>query len=172
MANNPFNTRKNLETKSGKTGIFYSLPALARKFPNVKKLPLSMRVVLEAVMRNVDGKKVTLAHVEQLANWAANGKRVEEIPFVVARVVLQDFTGVPLLADLAAMRSVAARTNNDPKVIEPLVPVDLVVDHSVMIDHFRTPNALELNMKLEFGRNQERYQFMKWGMQAFDTFGF
>ena len=170
MANNPFNTRKNLKTKSGKTGIFYSLPALARKFPNVKKLPLSMRVVLEAVMRNVDGKKVTLAHVEQLANWAANGKRVEEIPFVVARVVLQDFTGVPLLADLAAMRSVAARTNNDPKVIEPLVPVDLVVDHSVMIDHFRTPNALELNMKLEFGRNQERYQFMKWGMQAFDTF--
>ncbi len=170
MANNPFNTRKNFSTKSGKTGAFYSLPALARKFPNVKKMPLSMRVVLEAVMRNVDGKKVTLAHVEQLANWAANGKRVEEIPFVVARVVLQDFTGVPLLADLAAMRSVAARTNNDPKVIEPLVPVDLVVDHSVMIDHFRTPNALELNMKLEFARNQERYQFMKWGMQAFDTF--
>ena len=170
MANNPFNTRKDFSTKSGKTGAFYSLPALARKFPNVKKLPLSMRIVLEAVMRNVDGKKVTLAHVEQLANWAANGKRVEEIPFVVARVVLQDFTGVPLLADLAAMRSVAARTNNDPKVIEPLVPVDLVVDHSVMIDHFRTPNALELNMKLEFQRNQERYQFMKWGMQAFDTF--
>ncbi len=170
MANNPFNTRKNLVTKSGKTGTFYSLPALARKFPNVKRLPLSMRVVLEAVMRNVDGKKVTLAHVEQLANWSATGKRVEEIPFVVARVVLQDFTGVPLLADLAAMRSVAARTNNDPKVIEPLVPVDLVVDHSVMIDHFRTPNALELNMKLEFARNQERYQFMKWGMQAFDTF--
>ena len=170
MANNPFNTRKDFSTKSGKTGAFYSLPALARKFPNVKKMPLSMRIVLEAVMRNVDGKKVTLAHVEQLANWAANGKRVEEIPFVVARVVLQDFTGVPLLADLAAMRSVAARTNNDPKVIEPLVPVDLVVDHSVMIDHFRTPNALELNMKLEFQRNQERYQFMKWGMQAFDTF--
>src|SRR3990172_8489488 len=158
MANNPFNTRKNFTTKSGKTGAFYSLPALARKFPNVKKMPLSMRIVLEAVMRNVDDKKVTLAHVEQLANWAANGKRVEEIPFVVARVVLQDFTGVPLLVDLAAMRSVAARTNNDPKVIEPLVPVDLVVDHSVMIDHFRTPNALELNMKLEFQRNQERYQ--------------
>ncbi|MBW6495226.1 MAG: aconitate hydratase AcnA [Burkholderiaceae bacterium] len=170
MANNPFNTRKDFSTKSGKTGTFYSLPALARKFPNVKKMPLSMRIVLEAVMRNVDDKKVTLAHVEQLANWAANGKRVEEIPFVVARVVLQDFTGVPLLVDLAAMRSVAARTNNDPKVIEPLVPVDLVVDHSVMIDHFRTPNALELNMKLEFQRNQERYQFMKWGMQAFDTF--
>ncbi len=170
MANNPFNSRKDFTTKSGKTGAFYSLPALARKFPNVKKMPLSMRIVLEAVLRNVDGKKVTLEHVEQLANWAANDKRVEEIPFVVARVVLQDFTGVPLLADLAAMRSVAARTNNDPKVIEPLVPVDLVVDHSVMIDYFGTPNALELNMKLEFARNQERYQFMKWGMQAFDTF--
>jgi aconitase A len=111
------------------------------------------------------------ARVQQLANWKPNATRVDEIPFVVARVVLQDFTGVPLLADLAAMRNVAARMGKDPKAIEPLVPVDLVVDHSVMIDHYGTKKALDLNMKLEFERNRERYEFMKWGMQAFDTFG-
>ncbi|HPU52921.1 MAG TPA: aconitate hydratase AcnA, partial [Burkholderiaceae bacterium] len=121
--------------------------------------------------RNCDGKKVTAEHVEQLASWKAVADRTDEIPFVVARVVLQDFTGVPLLADLAAMRTVAKGMGKDPKTIEPLVPVDLVVDHSVMIDHFGSPNAVDLNMKLEFQRNQERYQFMKWGMQAFDTFG-
>ena len=156
---------------SGKTGQLYSLPALARKYPNVNKLPVSIRIVLESVLRNVDGKKVTEAHVEQLANWQPNTKRTDEIPFIVSRVVLQDFTGVPLLADLAAMRTVAAPPwARTPKVIEPLVPVDLVVDHSVMIDHFGSKDALDLNMKLEFKRNQERYQFMKWGMQAFDTF--
>ena len=170
MSTNAFNTLKDFKLKSGKTGKFHSLPALARKFPNVKRLPVSIRIVLESVLRNCDGKKVTQAHIEQLANWKPNDKRVDEIPFVVARVVLQDFTGVPLLADLAAMRGVAAQMKRDPKTIEPLVPVDLVVDHSVMIDHFRTPNALDLNMKLEFQRNAERYQFMKWGMQAFDTF--
>ena len=110
-------------------------------------------------------------HVEQLANWAPNAERTDEIPFVVTRVVLQDFTGVPLLADLAAMRSVAQSLGKSPKTIEPLVPVDLVVDHSVMVDYYGTPKALDLNMKLEFQRNNERYQFMKWGMQAFDTFG-
>ncbi|HWL27563.1 MAG TPA: aconitate hydratase AcnA, partial [Burkholderiaceae bacterium] len=115
--------------------------------------------------------KITEKHVRQLAGWKPRAKRTSEIPFVVARVVLQDFTGVPLLADIAAMRSVAARMGKDPKRIEPLVPVDLVVDHSVMIDHYGTKDALDLNMKLEFQRNQERYQFMKWGMQAFDTFG-
>ena len=170
MSRNVFDTLKDFRLKSGKTGRFHSLPALAKKFPNVKKLPVSIRIVLESVLRNVDGKKITQAHVEQLANWKPNDKRVDEIPFVVARVVLQDFTGVPLLADLAAMRGVASRMGKNPKVIEPLVPVDLVVDHSVMIDHFRRPDALELNMKLEFERNAERYQFMKWGMQAFDTF--
>ncbi|MCO5119831.1 MAG: aconitate hydratase AcnA [Burkholderiaceae bacterium] len=171
MGNNAFKTLKEFKLKSGKTAKFHSLPALARKFPNVRRLPVSIRIVLESVLRNCDGLKVTEAHVEQLANWRPNANRVDEIPFVVARVVLQDFTGVPLLADLAAMRSVAAGTGADPKVIEPLVPVDLVVDHSVMIDHFGTPKALEQNMKLEFQRNNERYQFMKWGMQAFDTFG-
>jgi len=170
MAHNAFKTLKDFEMKSGKTGKLYSLPALAKKFPNVSKLPLSIRIVLEAVLRNVDGKKVTEAHVEQLANWQPNDKRTDEIPFIVARVVLQDFTGVPLLADLAAMRNVADKMGKNPKRIEPLVPVDLVVDHSVMIDHYGTPDALDLNMKLEFQRNRERYQFMKWGMQAFDTF--
>ncbi len=165
-----FKTLKNFKLKSGKTGQFYSLPALTKQFPNIAKLPISVRIVLESVLRNCDGKKVTEEHVKQLANWSATGKRVEEIPFVVARVVLQDFTGVPLLADLAAMRGVAKKMGKNPKIIEPLVPVDLVVDHSVMIDHYGTKSALDLNMKLEFQRNNERYQFMKWGMQAFDTF--
>ena len=158
-------------TASGKTGRFYSLPALAQRFPRIARLPVSLRIVLEAVLRHCDGRKVLPEHVEQLANWAPQAERKDEIPFVVARVVLQDFTGVPLLADLAAMRSAAARLGQAPQKIEPLVPVDLVVDHSVMVDYYGTRNALDLNMKLEFQRNRERYQFMKWGMQAFKTFG-
>ena len=164
-------TLKTFQTAAGKSGKFYSLPALAEQFPTVKRLPVSVRIVLESVLRNCDGKKVTEAHVEQLANWMPQSARTEEIPFIVSRVVLQDFTGVPLLADLAAMRSVAARLGKDPKAIEPLVPVDLVVDHSIMVDYFGTKDAIDLNMKLEFQRNRERYEFMKWGMQAFDTFG-
>jgi len=164
-------TLKTFKTASGKEGRFYSLPALARAHPGVSRLPVSIRIVLESVLRNCDGKKVTAEHVAQLAQWQASAERTDEIPFVVARVVLQDFTGVPLLADLAAMRNVADKMGKDPKRIEPLVPVDLVVDHSVMIDHFGSKKALDLNMKLEFSRNQERYQFMKWGMDAFDTFG-
>jgi len=164
-------TRQTFTTAAGDTGQFYSLPALAQQFPGVKRLPVSLRIVLESVLRHCDGKKVTAAHVEQLANWQPQAVRSAEIPFVVSRVVLQDFTGVPLLADLAAMRSVAVRLGKDPKVIEPLVPVDLVVDHSIMVDYYGTPHALDLNMKLEFQRNRERYEFMKWGMQAFDTFG-
>jgi aconitate hydratase len=164
-------TQKTFKTAGGKEGRFFSLPELAKTFKNVSRMPVSMRIVLESVLRNCDGKKVTEEHVKQLANWGAKAERTEEIPFVVARVVLQDFTGVPLLADLAAMRNVAADMGKNPKTIEPLVPVDLVVDHSVMIDHFGKKEALDLNMKLEFQRNQERYEFMKWGMQAFDTFG-
>ena len=163
-------TLKTFSTASGKTGSFYSLPALAKKFPNIKRLPVSMRIVLESVLRNCDGKKVTAEHVAEVANWSPTGHRTNEIPFVVSRVVLQDFTGVPLLADLAAMRSVAVKLGKNPKRIEPLVPVDLVVDHSVMVDHYGKKNSLDLNMKLEFQRNRERYEFMKWGMQAFDTF--
>ena len=171
MPHNTLDTLKNFKI-GNKSCQFYSLPALGKALGvDVQRLPVSIRIVLESVLRNCDGKKVTEEHVRQLANWQPNAKREDEIPFVVARVVLQDFTGVPLLADIAAMRSVADKMGKSPKSIEPLVPVDLVVDHSVMIDYFGTKNALDLNMKLEFKRNQERYQFMKWGMQAFDTFG-
>jgi len=171
MAHNLFDTRQELRLASGASGSFYSLPALERAgIGKVSRLPVSIRIVLESVLRNCDGKKVTEQHVRQLANWAPTVARTDEIPFVVARVVLQDFTGVPLLCDLAAMRNVAADLNRDPKVIEPLVPVDLVVDHSVLVDHYGSKDALDLNMRLEFERNAERYQFMKWGMQAFDTF--
>src|SRR5438128_2058375 len=157
--------------QSFKHGKLYSLPLLGKALSlKLERLPVSIRIVLESVLRNCDGKKVTEEHVRQLANWSPTAPRTEEIPFVVARVVLQDFTGVPLLCDLAAMRGVAQRTGKKPKVIEPLVPVDLVVDHSVQVDYYGTKNALDLNMKVEFQRNAERYKFMKWGMQAFDTF--
>ena len=172
MSRNTLNTLKEFKISGSKKGKFYSLPALEKKLGiNISRLPVSIRIVLESVLRNCDGQKVTEEHVKQLASWGAKAARVDEIPFVVARVVLQDFTGVPLLADLAAMRNVASKLGKNPKNIEPLVPVDLVVDHSVQIDHFREKKALDLNMRLEFERNNERYQFMKWGMQAFDTFG-
>ncbi len=164
-------TLQRFKTASGKEGQFYSLPALAKQFPQIRRLPVSIRIVLESVLRNCDGRKVTAEHVKELAHWTPNADRKDEIPFVVSRVVLQDFTGVPLLADLAAMRSVAVKLGKNPKKIEPLVPVDLVVDHSIMVDHYGKKNSLDLNMKLEFQRNKERYEFMKWGMQAFDTFG-
>ena len=172
MSRNTLNTLKEFKISGTKKGKFHSLPALEKTLGvNISRLPVSIRIVLESVLRNCDGKKVTEEHVKQLANWGPTAARVDEIPFVVARVVLQDFTGVPLLADLAAMRGIASRMGKKPKNIEPLVPVDLVVDHSVQIDYFRDKKALDLNMKLEFQRNNERYQFMKWGMQAFDTFG-
>jgi aconitate hydratase len=170
MAHNLHKTLKEFDSGSGK-GKFYSLPALGKALNiKVERLPVSIRIVLESVLRNYDGKKIGEEHIKQLANWKPVADRTDEIPFVVSRVVLQDFTGVPLLADIAAMRGVAQRAGKDPKAIEPLVPVDLVVDHSVQIDYFRQKDALDLNMKLEFQRNNERYQFMKWGMQAFDTF--
>jgi len=171
MSHNLHNTLQQFKLASGRTGKFYSLPALEQAgIGKISRLPVSIRIVLESVLRNCDGKKVTQEHVRQLAGWKPNAARTNEIPFVLARIVLQDFTGVPLLADLAAMRGVAHKMGKNPKVIEPLVPVDLVVDHSIQIDHYGSKNALDLNMKLEFQRNQERYQFMKWGMQAFDTF--
>ncbi|MDE2622629.1 MAG: aconitate hydratase AcnA [Betaproteobacteria bacterium] len=170
MSHNLFDSRKTLALESGQ-GAYYSVPALeAAGVAPVSRLPVSLRVVLESVLRNYDGSRITEAHVRALANWKPKAARTEEIPFVVARVVLQDFTGVPLLADLAAMRNVAQGLGRDPKRIEPLVPVNLVVDHSVQVDHYNTPTALKENMALEFQRNRERYKFMKWGMQAFDTF--
>ena len=171
MPHNLFNTLQKFQIGSNKIGQLYSLPALeAAGIGKISRLPISIRIVLEAVLRHCDGKKVTEAHIKQLANWHSTAARTDEIPFVVARVVLQDFTGVPLLVDLAAMRNVASDMGKNPKAIEPLVPVDLVVDHSVMIDYYGTQDAIDLNMKLEFQRNAERYQFLKWGMQAFNTF--
>ena len=168
---NLFDSLQSFDAGLGRKSLFYSLPALeAAGVGPVSKLPVSIRIVLESVLRNVDGKKVTERDVRALANWNAKAPAPEEIPFVVARIVLQDFTGVPLLVDLAAMRSAVARLGKNPKIIEPLVPVDLVVDHSVQTDFARTPEALRLNMEMEFRRNRERYQFLKWGQQAFDTF--
>ncbi len=156
---------------NGRQGKFYSLPALEKAGVGpVSRLPVSIRLVLESVLRNCDGKKVTEHNVRTLANWKPNAERTEEIPFIVARIVLQDFTGVPLLVDLAAMRSAVARLGENPKIIEPLVPVDLVVDHSVQVDVNGSPDAFTRNLEIEFQRNRERYQFLKWGMQAFDTF--
>lgn len=171
MSHNLFNTRQTFTLANGKIGTLYSLKALeAAGLGKISRLPVSIRIVLEAVLRNYDGKKISEAHIRQLANWQQNSPRTEEIPFVVARIVLQDFTGIPLLVDLATMRDAAAKLGKNPMVIEPLVPVDLVVDHSVQVDYYNSPDSLRLNMELEFERNNERYKFMKWGMQAFDTF--
>ena len=165
-----FDTDDSFSTGSG-NHRFASLKKLETAVGmSVARLPVSIRIVLESVLRHCDGIRVTPEHVRQLAGWQPNAARTAEIPFTVARVILQDFTGVPLLADLAAMRSAAQKLGHDPKKIEPLVPVDMVVDHSIQVDSFGTPDALDLNMKIEFKRNMERYQFLKWGMQAFDTF--
>ncbi len=172
MKNDAFNTLKNFDLGNGKQGNFYSLPALEKAGVGpISKLPISIRIVLESVLRNCDGKRVREEDVKLLANWNAKAPAQVEIPFVVARVVLQDFTGVPLLVDLAAMRSTVSRLGRDPKMIEPLVPVDLVVDHSVQVDFFGSGDALQKNLDLEFKRNRERYELLKWGQQAFKTFG-
>jgi aconitate hydratase len=171
MSHNLYNSLRQFAPSDGKSGNFYSLPALEEAgLGKISRLPVSIRIVLESVLRNCDGNRVTENHVRQLAAWVPNGPRVDEIPFVVARIVLQDFTGVPLLADLAAMRDAAKARGKDPETIEPLVPVDLVVDHSIQVDHYGSRDAKERNMALEFSRNGERYQFLKWGMQAFETF--
>src|SRR3954463_5926563 len=169
---NEFNTLKKFDAGLGRAGLLHSLPALeAQGIGRISRLPVSIRIVLESVLRNCDGKKVRPRDVEMLANWNAKKPANEEIPFVVARIVLQDFTGVPLVVDLAAMRSAVQRVGGDPKIIEPLVPVDLVVDHSVQVDFAGSARALQLNMEMEFTRNRERYEFLKWGQQAFKTFG-
>jgi aconitate hydratase len=164
-------TLRQFDLGTGKEGSYYSLPALEKAGVGpISRLPVSIRLVLESVLRNCDGKRVSEAAVRALANWKPVEERTEEIPFVVARIVLQDFTGVPLLVDLAAMRSAVAKLGKNPKIIEPLVPVDLVVDHSVQVDFSGGTDSMERNLDLEFTRNRERYQFLKWGMQAFDTF--
>src|SRR5437763_4713928 len=170
--NDEFKTLKKFDAGNSRDGSLFSLPALEEQGVGpISRLPVSIRIVLESVLRNCDGKKVRRKDVETLANWNAKSPANEEIPFVVARIVLQDFTGVPLVVDLAAMRSAVKELGGDPKIIEPLVPVDLVVDHSVQVDFAGSAQALQLNMEMEFKRNGERYQFLKWGQQAFKTFG-
>jgi aconitate hydratase len=171
MSHNLFDSLQTFNYGAGKSGKYYSLPALEKAgLGKISRLPVSIRVVLESVLRNCDGKRITEQHVRELAGWQATGPRTNEIPFVVARVLLQDLTGVPLLVDLAAMRGAAAQMGKDAKTIEPLVPVDLVVDHSVQIDYSRVPDAVQRNMQTELSRNHERFEFLKWGMGAFDSF--
>jgi len=168
----PFKTLRSFEPSKGTTASYYSLPALEEQGVGaISRLPFSIRMVLESVLRNCDGRKVHEKDVRALAAWNAKTPAPEEIPFVVARIVLQDFTGVPLLVDLAAMRSAVARLGGKPGIIEPLVPVDLVVDHSVQVDYYGWADAMKLNLDMEFKRNRERYEFLKWGQQAFETFG-
>jgi aconitate hydratase len=166
------NTESTFTTGAGTDGKYYSLPALrdTGTAPNLDRLPVSIRIVLESLLRNCDGKKVTVEDVKNLAGWNAKSPGDYEIPFTVARIVLQDFTGVPLLVDVAAMRDAAVAQGADPSVVEPLVPVDLVVDHSVQVDFAGSQSALDRNMAIEFIRNRERYEFLKWGQQAFETF--
>ena len=167
----PFGVRRTLPLPGGASVDYFSLPALEEQnLGRISRLPVCMRIVLESVLRNCDGQRISEGDVRTLAGWSAHAHRTAEIPFVVARVLLQDFTGVPLLVDLAAMRSAVATAGGNPDVIEPLVPVDLVVDHSIQVDVAGTPDALQRNMEIEFERNRARYQFLKWGMQAFETF--
>jgi aconitate hydratase len=171
MPHNLFNTLQTFSPAEGRTGQYYSLPQLEKEgVAPVSRLPVSIRIVLESVLRNYDGKKIREQDVRSLSNWKANAERTEEVPFIVARVLLQDFTGVPLLVDLAAMRSAVQRMGKQTGIIEPLVPVDLVIDHSVQVDFSSTADAFQKNMEMEFKRNNSRYQFLKWGMQAFDGF--
>src|SRR5215813_1027669 len=171
MPDSAFDSLQTFTSDSGPVGQFYSLPQLEKSGVGpVSRLPHSLRVVLESLLRNCDGEKITEDDVRALANWQPNGKRVEEIPFVVARVLLQDFTGVPLLVDLAAMRSAVARLGKNSGIIEPLVPVDLIIDHSIQVDFSSARDAFEKNMEMEFKRNRSRYQFLKWGTQGFDGF--
>src|SRR5438445_2808715 len=165
-----FKARDTIQTASGPLGI-YRLERLEKQgLGAVSKLPFSIRVLLEAVLRNCDGYLVTENDVRSLAAWKATAVAKSEIPFKPARVVLQDFTGVPCVVDLAAMRSAMKRLGGDPKKINPLIPVDLVIDHSVQVDYFGTPDALQKNVEIEFQRNRERYEFLRWGQKALANF--
>ncbi|WP_019007718.1 aconitate hydratase AcnA [Cohnella laeviribosi] len=165
----PYQVQSELQV-AGQSYRYYSLEKLEQQGAGpVSKLPFSMKVLLEAAVRQFDGRAITLEHVKQIAGWA-NGREDKEIPFIPARIVLQDFTGVPVVVDLAAMRETVKKAGGDPKRINPLVPVDLVIDHSVMVDAFGTPDALQTNMNIEFERNEERYRFLRWAQTAFDNF--
>ena len=162
--------RQRLEFSAAPSGTYHSLPLLEKNgIAHISRLPVSLRILLESVLRNLDGQRIREEDVETLARWQPNADRIAEVPFIVGRVLLQDFTGVPLLVDLAAMRSAVARRGGDISRVQPMVPVDLVIDHSVQVDYFGRADALRLNMEIEFRRNSERYQFLKWGAQAFDN---
>ncbi|GAB7386865.1 aconitate hydratase AcnA [Bacillaceae bacterium] len=166
----PFSVRRELKV-GNRTYYYYRIDELEKKgYGTVSRLPFSIKVLLEAAVRQFDGKAITEEHVKQLANWAEGRNPNQEVPFKPARIVLQDFTGVPAVVDLAAMREAMKRVGGDPKRINPLVPVDLVIDHSVMVDKFGSPDALEYNMNVEFQRNEERYRFLRWAQTAFDNF--
>ncbi|HET7754241.1 MAG TPA: aconitase family protein, partial [Anaeromyxobacteraceae bacterium] len=167
----PFGAARSIDLGDGAAHQYFSLPRLEEAgLGAVSRLPVSIRIVLESLLRNCDGKRVREEDVRALAGWKPNAERTQEVPFVVARVLLQDFTGVPLLVDLAAMRSAMQRLGKDPRKVEPTVPVDLVIDHSVQVDEYASQSALRLNMAIEFKRNQQRYEFLKWGTHAFETF--
>ena len=167
----PFDALKIFNLGDGTAARFFSLPHLEESgIGPISCLPVSLRIVLESVLRNQDGTVVTEADVRSLANWTANKPAPVEIPFKVTRVIMQDFTGVPAIVDLAAMRAAVERAGKDPGLINPQVPVEMVIDHSVQVDAFASPDALQINTGLEFQRNEERYRFLKWGQQAFDNF--
>src|SRR6266567_794099 len=167
MPHNLFNTLQSFSPNPGRAGQFYSLPQLEKEgVGKISRLPVSIRIVLESVLRNFDGQRITEEDARAIASSQAKGARTEEVPFVVARVLLQDFTGVPLLVDLAAMRDATRAVGRDPKRIEPLVPVDLVIDHSVQVDYYASGDAFARNLDREFERNRQRYEFLKWGMDA------
>ncbi|MDQ0063167.1 aconitate hydratase AcnA [Paenibacillus harenae] len=166
---NQYSVRTTLDA-GGKSYAYYRIDGLQEQgLGDVSKLPFSIKVLLEAAVRQFDGRAITPEHVKQLATWA-DGREDKEIPFIPARIVLQDFTGVPVVVDLAAMRDTVKKAGGDPKKINPLVPVDLVIDHSIMVDAFGSPEALEYNTKVEFERNEERYRFLRWAQTAFDNF--
>jgi aconitate hydratase len=168
LEHDTFNALRELKLPSGKTGRYYSLPALESSgLGKISRLPFCLRIVLESLLRNCDGKRVAEDHVRNLAGWQANAARDVEIPFVVARILLQDLSGFPALNDFAAMRATARRLGKDPARIEPMVPVDLVVDHQVEVDVHKAPDAVARNMALEYRRNAERLALLKWGKQAF-----
>jgi aconitate hydratase len=164
----PFNALREFRTPAGGTGRYFSLPALeSAGLGGISRLPRCLRIVLESVLRNCDGKRVTEEHVRGLARWQPNAPREMEVPFIVARILLQDLSGFPALNDFAAMRATARRLGKDPTRIEPVVPVDLVVDHQVEVDFQGSPDALARNLELEYRRNTERLALLKWGKQAF-----
>src|SRR5262245_18344728 len=166
--NNPLNTLRSL--RDDQRRFYYSLPALQQEFPQLHRLPVSIRIMLESLLRHCDGKIVTLEDIRALAAWSAAKPQDVDIPFILWRVILQDFTVLPVVVDLAAMRDAVSNLKGNPRLVEPQVPVDLVIDHSVQVDLARSNEAFIHNLQLEFERNRERYAFLKWGQQAFGTF--